>query len=146
MTLSRSEPRAARVIRIVAALAMNEDGKTLLVRKRGTAAFMQPGGKPNAGEQPLVALDREIREELGCGVQPGSGRNLGTFSAPAANEPGSTVRAELFAIRLSGVAEAQAEIEEAIWVDPFALDGLVLAPLTETHVMPLAREMKRLDA
>jgi 8-oxo-dGTP diphosphatase len=146
MTISRSDPDPASVIRIVAALAMNEDGKTLLVRKRGTSAFMQPGGKPIAGEQPLIALDREIREELGCGVAPGSDRNLGTFSAPAANEPGSTVQAELFAIRLSGEAEAQAEIEEAIWVDPFALGGLVLAPLTETHVMPLARELKGLNA
>ena len=32
-------------IRIVAALIRDEAGRVLLVRKRGTAAFMQPGGK-----------------------------------------------------------------------------------------------------
>jgi 8-oxo-dGTP diphosphatase len=144
MTISRSEPEGRNVIRIVAALAMNDEGKALLVRKRGTSAFMQPGGKMLEGEPPLIALEREIREELGCGVDRGSARNLGTFSAPAANEPGSTVQAELFAVRLSGTVEAQAEIEEAIWVDPADLQGLVLAPLTENHAMPLAREWKGL--
>ncbi|HVQ09898.1 MAG TPA: NUDIX domain-containing protein [Allosphingosinicella sp.] len=144
MTISRSDPDAANVIRIVAALAMDEEGRTLLVRKRGTAAFMQPGGKLIDGESPLVALAREIREELGCGVEAGSGRMLGTFSAPAVNEPGSTVQAQLFAVTLAGKARAQAEIEEAIWVDPVALDGLTLAPLTQTHVMPLARALKAL--
>ncbi|MEA3046439.1 MAG: hypothetical protein QOJ53_771 [Sphingomonadales bacterium] len=142
MTTSRSDPDAANVIRIVAALAMDGEGKTLLVRKRGTSAFMQPGGKLRDGELPLVALEREIREELGCGVEAGSGRALGTFSAPAANEPGSTVCAQLFAVRLSGQARAQAEIEEAIWVDPATSEGLTLAPLTETCVMPLARALK----
>ena len=43
---------------------------------------------------------------------------------------------------LSGKARARAEIEEALWVDPMALGGLTLAPLTETCVMPLARELK----
>ena len=33
------------VISVVAALIRDEQGRVLLVRKRGTAAFMQPGGK-----------------------------------------------------------------------------------------------------
>ena len=32
-------------ISVVAALIRDGDGRVLLVRKRGTAAFMQPGGK-----------------------------------------------------------------------------------------------------
>jgi len=32
-------------LRIAAALLVREDGCTLLVRKRGTTSFMQPGGK-----------------------------------------------------------------------------------------------------
>lgn len=34
-----------KIIRIAAALLIGTDGRTLLVRKRGTQAFMQPGGK-----------------------------------------------------------------------------------------------------
>lgn len=120
---------------------MNPQGKTLLVRKRGTSAFMQPGGKLMDGESPLVALEREIGEELGCTILPGSSRSLGTFVAPAANEVGWMVEAQLYAVTLDGDAQAQAEIDEAIWIDPAALDGLDLAPLSRDHVMPLALRM-----
>lgn len=37
------------VIEVVAALVTGPDGRTLLVRKRGTVLFMNPGGKPEAG-------------------------------------------------------------------------------------------------
>jgi 8-oxo-dGTP diphosphatase len=44
-----------RVISVVAALIRDGDGRVLLVRKRGTAAFMQPGGKRDAGETDVAA-------------------------------------------------------------------------------------------
>src|SRR5688500_6804363 len=99
----------AALIRIVAALVLGDDGRTLLVRKRGTTAFMQPGGKLDAGELPLVGLEREIAEELGCGIDPKSAVELGTFTAPAANEPGRIVEARLFELRLVGSPAPQAE-------------------------------------
>ena len=37
------------IVSIVAALIRDEMGRVLLVRKRGTSAFMQPGGKRDAG-------------------------------------------------------------------------------------------------
>jgi 8-oxo-dGTP diphosphatase len=37
---------AVGTIKIVAALIRDHDGRVLLVRKRGTKAFMQPGGNP----------------------------------------------------------------------------------------------------
>ena len=141
MTTSRSDPAEAKLIRIVAAVVLNGAGETLLVRKRGTAAFMQPGGKPNADETQVGALEREIAEELGCGLQSGSCRPLGRFTAPAANEPGWTVEAELFAASLSGEIRLDSEIEEAVWVDPEATSGLELAPLTRRHALPLARTL-----
>jgi 8-oxo-dGTP diphosphatase len=131
-----------RLIRIVAAVLLDEGGRTLLVRKRGTAAFMQPGGKPEPGETGVGALEREIAEELGCALDVGSCRPLGRYSAPAANEPGWTVEAELFSARLSGEIRLDAEIEEALWIDPDREPAILLAPLTRQHALPLARGLK----
>jgi 8-oxo-dGTP diphosphatase len=125
-------------IRIVAALVYDADGRTLLVRKRGTSAFMQPGGKLEADELPLAALEREIAEELGCGVDKPSAVELGIFRAPAANEPGRVVEAQIFELRLVGSPAPQAEIETIAWVDPTGPGDMILAPLTQDHVLPLA--------
>jgi 8-oxo-dGTP diphosphatase len=135
MTISRSE--AERIVRIAAAIVVNERGQTLLVRKRGTSAFMQAGGKIGPGETAPTALAREIREELGCAVA--SCRPLGVFRAPAANEDGWTVEADLFAVGLSGEVRSAAEIEEILWRAPDDVEGLTLAPLTRDHVLPLIR-------
>lgn len=142
MTISRFEVGAGTRISIVAAIVMNAAGETLLVRKRGTSAFMQPGGKRARGETDVAALERELAEELACGLDPGSCRALGSFSAPAANEPGWTVEAELFAVSSAGDVRPSAEIEEAVWVDPDVEPSCPLAPLTRRHALPLARELK----
>ena len=128
-----------RTISVVAALIRDEAGRVLLVRKRGTAAFMQPGGKRDAGESDLAALAREIVAELGCCVDQRSARALGVFECASANEPGFNVHATVYAVDVAGEISARAEIEEAIWVDPRALPDLPLAPLTRDHVLPLAQ-------
>ena len=53
------------VIWIAAAIIDDGLGKILLVRKSGTAAFMQPGGKIGENETPLAALRRELLEDWG---------------------------------------------------------------------------------
>lgn len=128
-----------RVISVVAALIRDEAGRVLLVRKRGTATFMQPGGKRDDGESDVAALSREIVEELGCCVRPESAQSLGVFNCAAANEPGFQVQAAVYAVNVEGAVRPRAEIEEAIWVDPAALPDLRFAPLTRDHVLPLAR-------
>ena len=128
-----------RIISVVAALIRDNDGRVLLVRKRGTAAFMQPGGKRDAGESDVAALSREIVEELGCRVMADSARPLGVFDCVAANEPGFQVRAAVYAVDVEGAIKPQAEIDQVVWVDPRALPDLQLAPLTRDHVLPLAR-------
>jgi 8-oxo-dGTP diphosphatase len=127
-----------RIISVVAALIRDNDGRVLLVRKRGTAAFMQPGGKRDAGESDVAALAREIDEELGCRVIDNSAQPLGVFDAESANEPGFRVRAAVYAVDVEGAIEPKAEIEQVVWVDPGALPDLHFAPLTRDHVLPLA--------
>ncbi|MGV0739652.1 NUDIX domain-containing protein [Mycobacterium syngnathidarum] len=131
---------SAPVIRIVAAVVLDEHYRLLVVRKRGTTAFMQPGGKIEPGEQPVEALAREVGEELGVGFDTSAAEELGHFTAPAANEPGHFVDAWLYLVSLDGAAQVRAEIEEMLWVDPFAPAGIRLAPLTEHTVLALVRD------
>ncbi len=64
-TVSLPAEAVPRRIHVSAAVIMDADGRLLLVRKEGTTAFMQPGGKPEPGESPSETLSRELAEELG---------------------------------------------------------------------------------
>ncbi|RJX77008.1 NUDIX domain-containing protein [Pseudomonas sp. LS-2] len=132
-----------KVIRIAAALLIGADGRTLLVRKRGTQAFMQPGGKIDAGESAPVALVRELYEELGLQVLPEHAQFLGEFSAVAANEPGFEVNCQLYRLDIGQEVAPAAEIEEVVWVDAGNVDHLHLAPLTRDSILPLYRRLQR---
>jgi 8-oxo-dGTP pyrophosphatase MutT (NUDIX family) len=123
-------------IRIAAAVLVGPDGRVLLVRKRGTSVFMQPGGKIEPGEAPLTALQREVHEELGIVIEPAAVQYLGLFSAPAAHEAGATVVAEAYWLKIRSTPTPQAEIEEARWVDPTDLVDLELATLSRHHILP----------
>ncbi|WP_165188008.1 NUDIX hydrolase [Caulobacter soli] len=114
-------------IDIVTAVIRDEAGCMLVVRKRGTAIFMKPGGKREPGEDDLTALARELEEEIGGRLV--SASRLGQFEAPAANEPGFTVRAATYLAQVEGRIEARAEIEELAWIDPAAPGDIRLAPL-----------------
>lgn len=127
------------MIEIVTALIRDARGHVLLVRKANTRAFMQPGGKREPGEDDLAALRRELREELGADITVTD--SLGLFQAPAANEPGRTIRAATYAADLHGEPDAAAEIAEWRWIDPAAPGDLTLAPLTRDVILPLARNM-----
>jgi 8-oxo-dGTP diphosphatase len=127
------------VIDIVTAVIRDETGRMLVVRKRGTAIFMKPGGKREPGEDDITALARELDEEIGCRLA--GATLLGAFEAPAANEPGFTVRAATYLAQVEGDIAARAEIEELAWIDPAAPGDIVLAPLMRVVLVALlARE------
>ncbi len=124
----------SKVVEIVAGVVRDPEGRVLTVRKRGTTAFMLPGGKREPGEGDLETLSRELFEELGCALA--TADHIGTFDAPAANEPDTRVYGAIYLARVEGVISARAEIEELLWLDPANPPPVRLAPLLERHVLP----------
>ncbi|MBR1173119.1 NUDIX domain-containing protein [Bradyrhizobium sp. KB893862 SZCCT0404] len=124
-------------IRIAAALMSRSDGRVLLVRKKATESFMQPGGKIETGEHPQAALRRELSEELGIDVDPSEMTYVGRYTAPAANEPGRLVDADIFRVVIAHSVTPAAEIEEILWLDPSSPGAVKLAPLTRDKLLPL---------
>lgn len=132
-------------IEVAAALIVDDTGRLLLVRKEGTSVFMQPGGKYEPGETGAQTLARELHEELGLIVDPEALEALGTFTAPAANEAGMLVEAEVFRVRLRalGGIEAitpRAEIVDVLWVHPRDFVHHAVAPLVTQCMLPLLED------
>jgi 8-oxo-dGTP diphosphatase len=127
---------ASTTLRIVAAVVVRDDGRFLLVRKRGTTSFMQVGGKIELDESPLDALLRECLEEIALVVAPDGVRELGRYSAVAANEPDHVVDAYAYEVDVpSGFdPRPQAELEELVWVDP-------TSPQTSHPIAPLSQDL-----
>lgn len=127
------------IIEVVGAVIRDGAGRLLIVRKGGSAIFMLPGGKPEAGEAPETALARELAEELG--VRLARSELLGRFEAPAANEAGATVRSHAYLAEIEGEPRAAAEIAELRWVE-IGRPAVPLAPLLQRWVLPALQASK----
>lgn len=128
---------APRLIRVSAAVITDTEGRLLLVRKNGTTAFMQPGGKPEPGETPAETLARELAEEVGLRVEPDTLEPLGSFTATAANEPGFAVVADVFRVDIGDQRPTpDAEIAELRWVTAATASDIEVAPLAREYFLP----------
>jgi 8-oxo-dGTP pyrophosphatase MutT (NUDIX family) len=124
----------------VAAVALLRGDQILIVRKRGTDHFMLPGGKFEPDETALEVACRELHEELGIPLPLRALDFLGTYTAPAANEPGHDVLAIVFVARLTDILapRPQAEIAE-LRFEPLASSAPDIAPLVSDGVLPALR-------
>jgi 8-oxo-dGTP pyrophosphatase MutT (NUDIX family) len=129
-----------QTIHISAGVLVDPEGRVLLVRKRGTTVWMQPGGKIEAGEHPADTLVRELGEEIGLTLETTDLEYWGRFHADAANEAGHVVDAEVYFATVTAPIAVAAEIEELLWVrldDDLEALGIPLAPLSAVHLFPL---------
>jgi 8-oxo-dGTP diphosphatase len=94
-----------------AALAHIRDRRLLQARSTGKDVFYMAGGKIDPGETPVVALHREVREELGVGVA--AHDELGVFLAEAyGHAPGTRLHMTCFTADLDGEPRPSGEIAE----------------------------------
>lgn len=130
--MNQGEIKQSREILIAVAILFNTQKEVLIVRKRGSAYYQLPGGKIQSSEQPMVAVLRELEEELGLSLDAGSLRLLGLENAEAIHEIGAQVKGYVFrcveALESKDV-RAQAEIEEVRWLSQNEWEDVQLANL-----------------
>jgi 8-oxo-dGTP diphosphatase len=125
---ARNEP-----LRVVAA-AILDGGRVLLVSKREAPdVFYLPGGKPDAGELPLVTLARELAEELGVDLV--HAELLGVVCDQAALER-TPMEMRVYVVAVDGTVTPQAEIDAVAWVGSDGASPGRLAPAIRNHVLP----------
>ncbi|SDS76836.1 TIGR00730 family Rossman fold protein [Corynebacterium timonense] len=129
-------------IPVAAVVLRDASGAVLCVRKATSPRFQLPGGKIEGEESPQHAARREVEEEVGLRLDAHELTPLGTFTAPASNEPGMAVRAHVYLHRgvLPATPCAAAEIAEVAWIHPTLasdhVDGRELAPLLSREIFP----------
>ncbi|RJT77295.1 NUDIX domain-containing protein [Arthrobacter cheniae] len=131
------------MITVTALCLLDEANRLLLVRKRGTSMFMQPGGKPEPGETAAQTGVRELSEELSLTVPAEELTLIGTWEGPAANEADTLLIATVFLCPLTAEPRPAAEIEELDWLDLGQASGRHdLAPLLTDYVIPRLRDRR----
>lgn len=126
------------MIEVAAIVIRNPQGHVLTVRKKSSTRYQLPGGKLEEGEALVDAALREVSEEVGLHLDAENLDKLGTFDAPAANEPGETVVGTIFTCThtvTNDEPHAAAEIGDIAWVNPAAPDR-DLAHLLRDRVFP----------
>lgn len=116
-------------------LALVDEDRILLVRKRGTPTYILPGGKPEPGEDDLATLVRELDEELGCKIDVETLTFIGSFSDHVADDLNTVVTVRLYSAKLIGSPSPHSEIEEMMWVRP-SRDDVPLAPSLINKIIP----------
>jgi 8-oxo-dGTP pyrophosphatase MutT (NUDIX family) len=112
-----------------AGLIVVKDRKLLLAFSKNKGAWYLPGGKVDAGETSLAALQREIQEELNMDLPADSLRWYYHITAPAFGENNLEMRQDCFLHELQQIPHPSAEIGDIRY---FSLADY----MKEVHLVP----------
>ena len=100
------------------ALAVFKDKKMLQVRtKKQDKVFYTLGGKIEKEETEETCLKREVKEEIGCGLEENSIKFLKEFEDVAHGKKDTLVNIKMYEGKLIGDPEPSAEVVEIGWFD-----------------------------
>ncbi len=124
----------------MAAAVVRRGGRYLICRRRDVDAdqggapglWEFPGGKREEGEALAACLVREIREELGCAIEP-----VELLERVEIATPGRTLVLHLFSCRLVSGEPRPLDGPELAWVAPADLLSYEFLPSNEDLVMRL---------
>ena len=117
------------------AMAIVNDNKLLVVRKKGSKDYIMPGGKPEGKESAIEALVRELNEEIGCGFDDASLTFLGHFE-DFTSDGKSKVSIELFTGDMLGTPKPSSEIEELKWISAADAINPFITPIIKKQILP----------
>lgn len=140
-----SLPPREGLIHVVGAAILDGRGRCLVARRAAhvaNAGFWEfPGGKVEAGEDPRLALEREIAEELGLIVQVGAFLGRGEAS-PTTDR---TIVLDVYLAGLRDLGEGPAaeppwltDHDEVRWITATDIDALVWAA-ADVPILPALR-------
>ncbi|EGE45243.1 NUDIX domain-containing protein [Streptomyces sp. SID4928] len=125
-------PKANSIVPSVVAVAVNDAGQVLMIRKTDNDLWALPGGGVDIGESVADAAVRETKEETGIDVE--VTRVVGLYTDPGhvmAYDDGE-VRQQFsicFTARiLGGAPRTSSESKEVVFVDPNRLSELNIHP------------------
>jgi 8-oxo-dGTP diphosphatase len=122
-----------------ACLAHFKDGKLLCVKPHGKDVFHFVGGRYEEGESDLDCLVREVREEIGCELDPNTITHLQDFTDVAHGRENTLVLIRLYKATLQGEPSASSEIREIHYIDT-SVDSSELTDVAKNKVFPWLKE------
>src|SRR5689334_10115822 len=109
-----------RARKLVVAALIRREGRVLISRRRPDQPMPLlwefPGGKVEPGEDPVAALQREVREELGCDVQVGRIDEVVFHAYPTFD-----LIMLVYRCTVTRGEPRAVEVAEIAWVDPKSL-------------------------
>jgi 8-oxo-dGTP diphosphatase len=127
---------------VVAGVIRDDEGRILLTRRRPDQALPDwwefPGGKLEPGESPTAALHRELREELGVGVELGP-----IWEALFHPYPDFDLLMLVYPCRIIEGEPQPLEVAAAEWVTVDGLAGYEILPADLPLVERLRAEARR---
>lgn len=113
-----------------------KDNRILVVKKNvpGKHEYILPGGKVEKSEEPLEALQRELREELD--VELVNAHWFGRFQEVATFE-NVPLLMDVYIVNINGDPSPHSEIQEYLWIDhTYHQHGILLGNVLKRQIVP----------